>query len=149
MEYKEFKQQFEALFTALQDSYSDGEISAFDYYKSMKYANALIEPNLSGAEFEAKKRLEIMYTKDELNQIGVEIREGRRMYDFKLITYTPYLEAKQKAEDAKKEVSSIEKLLIANISANEKMALHSDDGELLPTPVVTYSKPSVIIKNFE
>ena len=149
MEYKEFKQQFEALFTTLQDSYTDGEISAFDFYKSMKYALVVIEPNLAGAEYDAKKRLESMYTKYELLQIGVEIREGRRMYDFKSITYTPYIDAKQKVEEAKKEVSQIEKLLIANIGANEKMALHSEDGELLPTPVVTYTKPSVIIKNFE
>ena len=149
MIYKEFKEQFEALFSALQDSYSDGEISAFEYYKSMKYATVLIEPNIAGAEYEAKKRLEDTYSKEELLQIGVEIREGRRMYDFKGITYTPYLEAKEQADNAKKEVSKIEKLLIANIGANEKMALHSEDGELLPTPVVTYSKPSVIIKNFE
>ena len=149
MEYKEFKKKFEALFTELQDSYSDGEISAFDFYKSMKFVTVLIEPNLAGAEFDAKKRLESIYTKAELLQMGVEIRDGKRMYDFKGITYTPYVEAKQKSEDAKKEVSSIEKLLIANIGANEKMALHYDDGEILPTPVVTYSKPSVIIKNFE
>ena len=57
MEYKDFKQQFEALFTALQDSYSDGEISAFDFYKSMKFATVLIEPNLAGAEYDAKKGL--------------------------------------------------------------------------------------------
>lgn len=149
MEYKEFKKQFEALFSALQDSYSDGDISSFDYFKAMKFANVLIEANLAGAEYDAKKRLESMYSKEELLQIGVEIREGRRMYDFKSINYTPYTNAKIALDNAKKEVSAIEKLLIANIGTNNKTSMCNIDGEILPIPEVTYSKPSVIIKNFE
>ena len=148
MEYKEFKSKFEELFTAIQDSFSDGEISAFDYYKAMKFAIALIDPHIAGAEFEAKNRLQKLYSKEELAQIGVEIKEGRKMYDFKQITFTPYLEAKEKAEKAKEAVNAIEKMLVANIGANEKMALHSEDGELLEMPIVTYSKPSIIIKQF-
>ena len=151
MTYQEQKEAIQSQFNAIEEAYEDGELSAYDYYRLLKFNQVLVESVINGAEYEAKKRLESIYTKEELAQIGVDIREGRAMYDFKQITYAPYVAATKELAESKLKVKNLEDMLKANAKLNEKNAMvNTDTGEceILEMPIVTYSKPSVIIKQF-